>query len=74
MLDKDFLLSYEECKKTLMKRLSEKAPGRIQLLVGPRQVGKTTLLLELEKKFKKAAFYVALDSPEASMPDFWEKL
>ena len=67
------MLSFKECRTLLLKRLAEKAPGRIQLLVGPRQVGKTTLLLELEKKFKKRSFYVALDSPEASLPGFWER-
>jgi predicted AAA+ superfamily ATPase len=37
-------------------------------------VGKTTLLLELEKEYGERAFYVALDSPEASLPGFWENL
>ena len=74
MTDKTFRLSIEECRNTLLQRLSEQAPSRIQLLVGPRQVGKTTLLLELEKKFEKRAFYVALDSPETSLPGFWERL
>src|SRR3990167_8328344 len=73
MIDKNFLLSFKECRNILFQRLSEQAPSRIQLLVGPRQVGKTTLLLELEKKFKKIAFYIALDSPEASLPGFWER-
>lgn len=73
MTDKTFLLSFQECRAILLKRLSEEAPGRIQLLVGPRQVGKTTLLLEVGKKFGKRAFYIALDSPEASLPGFWER-
>ncbi|MES2273119.1 MAG: ATP-binding protein [Chlamydiota bacterium] len=73
MFDKNFLLSFKECRAILLQRLAEKAPSRIQLLVGPRQVGKTTLLLELEKTFGKQAFYVALDSPEASLPGFWER-
>ena len=55
------MLSFDTCRAILLKRLAEKPPGRIQLLVGPRQVGKTTLLLELEKKFKKRAFYIALE-------------
>lgn len=67
------MLSFTTCRSTLMRRLAEKAPGRIQLLVGPRQVGKTTLLLELNKRFGKRSFYVALDSPEASLPGFWER-
>lgn len=73
MIDKNFLLSFKECLAILLQRLSEQAPSRIQLLVGPRQVGKTTVLLELEKKFGKRAFYIALDSPEASLPGFWER-
>lgn len=35
------------CREQLLDRLKEPAPGRIQLLTGPRQVGKTTLLLEI---------------------------
>ncbi|MBI3508170.1 MAG: ATP-binding protein [Chlamydiia bacterium] len=73
MIDKGFILSFQESRDLLKKRLAEKAPGRIQLLVGPRQIGKTTLLLELEKQLGEQAFYVALDSPEASLPGFWEK-
>jgi len=45
-----FRLSYPECRALLRKRLAEPAPGRIQLLSGPRQVGKTTLVLELAKR------------------------
>ncbi|MBF8263307.1 MAG: hypothetical protein HW387_972 [Parachlamydiales bacterium] len=67
------MLSYKDCRTILLKRLAEPAPCRIQLLVGPRQVGKTTLLLELKKKFKNRAFYVAFDSPEASLSGFWER-
>jgi predicted AAA+ superfamily ATPase len=73
MFDSSFLLSFPECLAILLQRLSEPAPSRIQLLVGPRQVGKTTLLLELEKKFGERAFYTALDSPEASLPGYWER-
>lgn len=73
MFDGIFLLSFPECLAILSERLAEPAPARIQLLVGPRQVGKTTLLLELEKKYGKQAFYIALDSPEASLPGFWER-
>jgi predicted AAA+ superfamily ATPase len=42
---------------TLCVRMGEAAPGRIQLLVGPRQVGKTTLLLELAREFGSQAVY-----------------
>lgn len=73
MFDNDYFMSFRDCLKLLLQRLAEPAPGRIQLLVGPRQVGKTTLLLELEKRFGEQAFYAALDSPEASLPGFWER-
>jgi hypothetical protein len=73
MFDNTYLLSFDECKTILVQRLGEPAPSPIQLLVGPRQVGKTTLLLELEKMFGQQSFYEALDSPEASLPGFWER-
>jgi predicted AAA+ superfamily ATPase len=67
-------LSYLECRDRLARRLAEPAPGRIQLLSGPRQVGKTTLLLELAERLGPAGLYAAADSPEASVPGFWERL
>ncbi len=54
-------------------RLAEPGPGRIQLVVGPRQVGKTTLLLELARN-DPAAIYFAADGPEADLPGWWELL
>jgi uncharacterized protein len=59
---------------TLSRRLAEPAPGRIQLLAGPRQVGKTTLLLTLAERYGVQAIYAAADGPEASLPGFWERL
>src|SRR5690606_28467695 len=47
MATTELRLSYSECRELLQRRLAEPAPGRVQLLTGPRQVGKTTLLLEL---------------------------
>lgn len=41
-----YRLGYRECRDLLAERVTEPAPARIQLLSGPRQVGKTTLLLE----------------------------
>lgn len=70
----DYRLSFREARDVLAKRLSEPAPGRIQLLAGPRQVGKTTLLLELAEQYGKAAIYAAADGPEAALPGFWERL
>jgi predicted AAA+ superfamily ATPase len=69
-----FRLSYGECRDVLDERLAEPAPGRIQLLAGPRQVGKTTLLLELAEKAGKQSIYAAADAPEAALPGFWERL
>lgn len=69
-----YRLSYHECRDLLAERLAEPAPTRIQLLSGPRQVGKTTLLLELADRIGRSAIYVAADSPEASLPGFWERL
>jgi predicted AAA+ superfamily ATPase len=74
MPDKPFRSSYLECREALAQRLGEPAPGRIQLLSGPRQVGKTTLLLELADAAGKQALYVAADAPEAVLPGFWERL
>src|SRR5499433_977976 len=74
MISEDFRRSYVECRAVLSQRLDEPAPGRIQLLAGPRQVGKTTLLLEITEKMGEAAVYAAADGPEAALPGFWERL
>jgi uncharacterized protein len=73
MSSEDFRLDYHACQDTLAKRLAEPAPGRIQLLAGPRQVGKTTLLLEIAEQAGKQAVYAAADAPEAALPGFWER-
>lgn len=65
--------SFERCRSHLSARLDERPPTRIQLLLGPRQVGKTTLLLEIARLRAGRALYVAADSPEASLPGFWER-
>jgi len=67
-------LDYSSCSELLRARLSEPAPGRIQLLTGPRQVGKTTLLLELDGELGDRSVYAAADGPEAALPGFWERL
>jgi hypothetical protein len=69
----EFPGDYRHCRESLLERLREPAPGRIQLLTGPRQVGKTTLLLELAKQFGDAAIYAAGDEPDAALPGFWER-
>lgn len=69
-----FQLDYRSCLQRLRRRLAEPAPARIQLLTGPRQVGKTTLLLELVERFGKRALYAAGDAPEMAVPGAWERL
>ena len=69
----DFTNDYVPCRDLLLKRLREPAPGRIQLLTGPRQVGKTTLLLEIAAQFGDSAVYAAGDEPDAALPGFWER-
>jgi hypothetical protein len=64
---------YAVCRQRILERLKEPAPGRIQLLTGPRQVGKTTLLLEIAAQFGDAAVYAAGDEPDAALPGFWER-
>lgn len=74
MIESQFSLGYRACRALLQKRLTEPAPGRIQLLTGPRQVGKTTLLLDLAGTLGPAALYAAADAPEAALPGSWERL
>ncbi len=70
----EFTLDYVACRARLAERLAEPPPGRIQLLTGPRQVGKTTLLLELAGQQGAGALYAACDGPAAGLPGFWERL
>jgi len=74
MASEDFRLSFHEAREVLIRRLDERPPSRIQLLAGPRQVGKTTLLLEIAQRHGSAAIYAAADGPEAALPGFWERL
>lgn len=69
----EFLNDHTACRKTVVHRLQEPAPGRIQLLTGPRQVGKTTLLLEIAAQLGDGAVYAAGDEPDAAVPGFWER-
>lgn len=69
-----FSPGYQGCRDLLRRRIAEPAPGRIQLLTGPRQVGKTTLLLDLAGELGDGAIYTALDGPEAALPGSWERL
>src|SRR5579884_3309328 len=70
MFFETFRRSYLECRELLSRRLAEPAPGRIQLLSGPRQVGQTTLLLEIAGEVGKQAVYAAADAAEGSLPGF----
>jgi uncharacterized protein len=74
MVSEGFRLGYRECRELLARRLAEPPPTRVQLLAGPRQVGKTTLLLELAEGLGESAIYAAADGPEAGLPGFWERL
>jgi uncharacterized protein len=53
----------------LSKRLAE--PRRfIQILAGPRQVGKTTLVRQAESSFPGKSHYASADQPAAPTPDW----
>ena len=69
----DYPASYTSVLNVMRQRLAEPPPGHVQILTGPRQVGKTTLLLELAKQWGKRALYAAADAPEASLPGWWEQ-
>jgi predicted AAA+ superfamily ATPase len=66
--------AFASCRQLLFNRVKEAAPGRIQLLTGPRQVGKTTLLLEIAARFGERGVYAAGDDPDAAFPGFWERV
>lgn len=74
MMDVAYRLQYTQCRDLLAQRIAEPAPTRIQLLAGPRQVGKTTLLLQLAERLGAPALYAAADGPAAALPGFWERL
>jgi predicted AAA+ superfamily ATPase len=65
-------LGYYAVAAELRRRLAEPAPGRVQLLSGPRQTGKTTLLLEIAREWGARALYLPADAPEAAAPGWWE--
>lgn len=67
------ILSPESTAVELRRRLAEDAPGRIQLLTGPRQMGKTTLLLSLVSDHARAV-YSAGDDPASTLPGAWDRI
>jgi predicted AAA+ superfamily ATPase len=73
MTDTTTRLGFDACRLELIRRLSEPAPSRIQLLSGARGVGKTTILRDLKERFGKRAIYAAADSFDAMIPGFWER-
>ncbi len=74
MFQSPYRLELPACRKLLGERLAEPAPARIQLLAGPRQVGKTTLMLELCEVRGARGLYFACDGPEMALPGAWEKV
>ena len=54
----------------LISRLSE-APSFIQVVEGPRQVGKTTLLLQVQEKFPGRQTLVSGDDIGPEQPRLW---
>jgi len=63
----------EFVRKDYFARLKQGLTGRpnlIQVIVGPRQVGKTTLALQLKKSWDGPSFYHSADLPSAPDP-FW---
>ena len=72
MFDKINKHTFQSVRATLKKRLTEKSPGLIQLIVGPRQVGKTTLILEIASEWAGRSLYASADTPEAALPNWRE--
>jgi predicted AAA+ superfamily ATPase len=62
---------FYETRERLRARVFTEPARRIQLLTGPRQVGKTTILLELAGEFGERAIYRAADVEEIAAPGWW---
>jgi len=74
MNESAFVYTYTQVLETLRRRLREPPPARAQILSGPRQVGKTTLLGEIAADWANRAIYAPADIPEASLSGWWENL
>lgn len=64
--------TYYVTKKWLIGGLDD-AP-RSRLLLGPRSVGKSTLLLECAEQLGDRAIYVTGDDPAMLLPDAWDRV
>lgn len=56
----------------LFRRLQEEQPF-IQVITGPRQVGKTTALLQIIEKWPGPTLYASADSPAPPGPEWIEQ-
>jgi len=74
MNESKFPYAYTGMLRTLRERLRAPAPAHAQILSGPRQVGKTTLLGEIADEWGSQAVYAPADAPEASLSGWWENL
>jgi len=72
MVEKNNKHTFHSICAALKERINETSPALIQLLVGPRQVGKTTLLLEVAAEWEGRSLYASADSPEAALPNWRE--
>jgi predicted AAA+ superfamily ATPase len=73
MTNREPVGSVQAARLALERRLAEPPPTRVQLLVGPRQVGKTTLLLALAKTWGPRGIYAATDAPASQLPGWRER-
>jgi len=74
MSESSYPHAYDAVRRELGRRLAAPPGHLVQLIAGPRQVGKTTLLLELEGSWAGEAVYAAADAPAAALPGWWENL
>ena len=74
MIEEEFKIDPAGVRQHLLARWRSRAPEAVQILTGPRQVGKTTLLLALAKTLGDRCLYGAGDDPEASLPGWWDRL
>jgi predicted AAA+ superfamily ATPase len=68
MFDKINKHTFQSVRATLKERLKEKSPALIQLIVGPWQVGKTTLILEIASEWAGRSLYASADTLGAQKP------